>query len=128
LKEIVESIYQQLCAQAREPNSEEKRMIERVKQLRPDLKPILEKVPIHILKEGTLPRWEGVRQVGVYYWTYTEPPQHLGIFIEEGADERVLQHEGCHGKLLEKYPELYPYMSQETRERLANLCVEGKIF
>ena len=109
-------------------------LVRRVLEKRPDLRDVFEKVPIIVVDEGEIRRVTGKTASGLHVWAVRDDDkaETLGIIVEEPRNvescfERALKHEACHAKVAKQYPELYPYLSSETAERLAELCIEGKL-
>jgi len=108
-------------------------LVETVKKMRPDLKPILDSVPIYVLPKGEIKRLTGVNLGGVHYWCFNPKEggrsvHSLDIFVEEGEGSiSTLTHEACHAAVLRSHPDIFPFLSYETDERLATLCAEGKL-
>ena len=109
-------------------------LIRRILGKRPDLKDVFEKIPIRVVKEGEIGQVIGRTTSGLAIWAVREDgrAEPVEIIVEEPKSvsscfERALVHEACHAKIVSKYPELYPYFSSETAERLAELCVDKKL-
>jgi len=103
-------------------------LIRRAFAERPDLRSVLEKVPVGVVPEGEIRRLTGQDICGLHYWMHENGnARSVGIFVEDGDGAyRTLIHEACHAKVAEKYPEIFPYLSYETSEVLAELCVHRK--
>ena len=99
-------------------------LIAKVKQERKDLAPILERVPVY-----TVPRRSLRPLRGWHYWEIEDnTPTTRAIFLASDAESReTLIHEACHSKVMGKYPEIYPYLSNESKEILVALCERKKL-
>jgi hypothetical protein len=91
---------------------------------RNDLAPVLEKVPVYVVPKGSLDPL-----LGWHYWDIENGvPASKAIFIDEDyATRDIVIHEVCHAKLLNEYPKLYPYLSEEGKEFLVALCERKKL-
>jgi hypothetical protein len=94
-------------------------LVAKVKQEREDLAPILERVPVY-----TAPKRLLHPLGGWHYWEMEDgSPTTRAIFLASDAENReTLIHEACHSKVMGKYPEIYPYLSEQSKEVLAVLC------
>jgi len=99
-------------------------LIAKVKEEREDLAPILERVPVY-----TVPRRSLRPLRGWHYWEIEDStPTTKAIFLASDAENgETLIHEACHSKVMGKYPEIYPYLSEQSKEVLAVLCERKKL-
>jgi hypothetical protein len=93
-------------------------LVEEVRREREDLAPILERVPVYTVPKRSLGPLRGW-----HYWEIENTPTTRAIFLASDAENReTLIHEACHSKVMGKYPEIYPYLSEQSKEVLAVLC------
>jgi len=99
-------------------------LVAKVKQEREDLAPILEMVPVYTAPKRLLRPLKGW-----HYWEMEEgSPKTKAIFLASDAENReILVHVTCHSKVMSKYPEIYPYLSEQSKEALAALCEKRKL-
>jgi len=99
-------------------------LIEEVRREREDLAPILERVPVYTVPKRSLHPLRGW-----HYWEMeNSTPTTRAIFLASDAENReTLIHEACHSKVMSKYPEIYPYLSEQSKEILAALCERKKL-
>jgi hypothetical protein len=99
-------------------------LVEEVGREREDLAPILERVPVYTVPKRLLRPLRGW-----HYWEIENGrPTTRAIFLASDAENRgTLIHEACHSKVMGKYPEIYPYLSEQSKEILAALCERKKL-
>jgi len=102
-------------------------MIDEIADERPDLKGVFESVQVRAVPKGAmgpLAGWHHWRMDG-------RRPRTVEIFIESGhpkdITKKLLVHEGCHSKVMNLYPDIYPHLSEESKEAITDLCARGEL-
>jgi len=103
------------------------RLIEEVKEDRPDLAGILGSVNLYKVPKGSLEPFRGW-----HHWEFEKgTPKTIDIFIEDEHPEEetkyILVHELCHSRVMQLYPKIYPDLSEESKEALVRRCERGEI-
>jgi len=105
---------------------EEKGIVEKLKRLRPDLAPFLNRYPVRVYPKGA------IQQTGWHHWEFVNgSPQTVEFFVMETSlrtFEEVVKHEACHAKLLSQLESEYAKIGEGLKESLTDECAREPEF
>jgi len=98
-------------------------IIKSIERERPDLGKIVKRVPIRIVGKGAMGCYRGWHH-WVWNPTIDSKPRTVEIFVEEGEGLRgVIKHEACHSLVMQKMPDIYMHLDEDTKDRLVEVCL-----